>query len=47
MKPSADHEVVDAEFLSTATFVDGDFNVGKNFFSSTSSESRLELRCQS
>ena len=46
VKDAPDHEVVDAEFLTTTTsFVDGDFNAaGKNFFSSTSSESRFELK---
>lgn len=47
VKDAPDHEVVDAEFLTTTSFVDGDFNAagaGKNFFSSTSSESRFELK---
>ena len=45
VKDAPDLEVVDTEFLTTTTsFVDGDFNAaGKNFFSSTSSESRFEL----
>ena len=42
VKDAPDHEIIDD--ISTTTFVDGDFNASKNFFSSTASESRFELR---
>ena len=49
VKDAPDHETVennDVDFFFTPpSFVDGDFNAGgKNFFSSTTSESRFDLR---